>query len=89
MTRRTMAAMLAVVGGIGFSAPALGAEMEKPSFDEADANGDGVVSHEEAKEAGFNKYQVIRQDVDQDGELTKADWKYINMRSNFNLYALE
>ncbi|SDG38820.1 EF hand [Limimonas halophila] len=89
MTRRVMAAMFAVVGGIAFSAPALAADQEKPSFSEADANGDGKVSTEEAKEAGFDKYQIVAQDVNQDGMLTEEDWKYMSYRSNFNLSGID
>jgi len=89
MTRRIIAAMLAVAGGIGFSAPALAADQDKPSFEEVDANGDGKISYDEAKEAGFDKYQIIAQDVNQDGTLTEEDWKFVSTRSNFDLYELD
>lgn len=62
------------------------AQDKKPSFSEADANGDGKVSLKEAKKHGFSKYQFIAQDVNQDGMLTEQDWKYLSTRSNFRLY---
>lgn len=52
---------------------------EPPEFDSADANGDGVVSVEEAVEAGVPEAEAKREDIDGDGELTKADWKFVDM----------
>lgn len=65
------------------------AQNKKPSFSEVDANGDGKVSLEEAKKHGFSKYQFVAQDVNQDGMLTEADWKYLSTRSNFRLYDVQ
>lgn len=65
------------------------AQDKKPSFSEADANGDGNVSLQEAKQHGFSKYQFIAQDVNQDGMLTQEDWKYLSTRSNFRLYDVQ
>jgi hypothetical protein len=65
------------------------AQDKKPSFEEADANGDGKVSLEEAKKHGFSIYQFVAQDVNQDGMLTKEDWTYLSTRSNFDLYDIE
>ena len=62
------------------------AQEQKPSFEKADANGDGKVSLAEAKEHGFSIYQFVAQDVNQDGMLTKQDWTYLSTRSNFDLY---
>lgn len=52
---------------------------ERPSFDEVDANGDGAVSLEEAKQAGVPESEVKREDIDDDGQLSKADWKFVEM----------
>jgi len=80
----SFAAALAMAAGLAITGPALAAE-EKPSFETADANGDGKISLEEAKAQGYDKYQFIAQDVNQDGMLTKQDWRYISRRSNFVL----
>ena len=56
-------------------------EGERPAFDEADANGDGKVSLEEAKQAGVPKAEAKREDIDDDNQLSKADWKFVDMSS--------
>ena len=59
---------------------AVGAESgERPDFAEADANGDGAISLEEARKAGVPKSEAKREDIDNDGKLTKADWKFVDM----------
>jgi len=52
---------------------------DRPSFDKADANGDGAVSIEEAKAVGVPKAEAKREDIDNNGKLTKADWKFVDM----------
>lgn len=52
---------------------------ERPSFGEVDKNGDGKISVEEAKQAGVPESEVKREDIDDDGKLSKADWKFVNM----------
>lgn len=52
---------------------------ERPGFDEADANGDGAVSVEEATAVGVPESEAKREDIDNDGELTKADWQFVDM----------
>ena len=52
---------------------------ERPKFGEADANGDGAISIEEARKAGVPKEEAKREDIDNDGELTKADWRFVDM----------
>lgn len=52
---------------------------ERPSFDKADANGDGAVSMKEAKAVGVPQAEAKREDIDNDGKLTKADWKFVDM----------
>lgn len=87
--RRTMSIAVAALAVVAFAGPAWSAMDEKPSFEEADANGDGKVSQKEAREHGFSIYQFAAQDVDQDGMLTKEDWRYISTRSNFVLYDVQ
>ena len=77
------AAAVALAGVTGSPAQA---QDKKPSFEDADANGDGKVSLEEAKKHGFSIYQFVSQDVNQDGMLTEQDWAYLSTRSNFDLY---
>lgn len=83
----TLAATVAaaLIGGAALAGPAL-AQDQKPSFSEADANGDGTVSMKEARDLGFDRYQFVAQDVNQDGKLTKEDWHYLSTNSNFVLY---
>jgi len=83
---RTIAFITAVLALGAFAGTPAQAQDKKPSFEESDANGDGKVSLEEAKKHGFSIYQFVAQDVNQDGMLTKEDWKYLSTRSNFNLY---
>jgi hypothetical protein len=81
--------MTAVLALGALAAAPVQAQDKKPSFEEADANGDGKVSLEEAKKHGFSIYQFVAQDVNQDGMLTKEDWTYLSTRSNFDLYDIE
>jgi len=79
-------ALMAVIGGIGLSGSADAAnEKPKPTFETADKNGNGSISLKEARDQGYSKYQFFAQDVNQDGSLTKDDWRYISRRSNFIL----
>ena len=41
---------------------------------------------EEAQDLGFDRYQFVAQDVNQDGQLTEEDWHYLSTNSNFVLY---
>jgi len=52
---------------------------QKPTYKQADANGDGVVTIKEAVKAGVPKSEAKREDIDNDGKLTKADWKFVDM----------
>lgn len=47
-----------------------------PSFKEADENGNGKLSLEEAKAVGISKKTFEEEDLDGDGSLTKYDYKY-------------
>lgn len=52
---------------------------ERPSFGEVDQDGDGRISVEEAKQAGVPESEFEREDIDDDGKLTEADWKFVQM----------
>lgn len=75
MTKTTKAALIAVL----FSLPLIAFAAQKPSFSKADANGNGKVSIQEAVKAGVPKDQAKQADIDNDGKLTKTDWKFVNM----------
>lgn len=74
---------IALAAGALLLAPSLGlAESGKgkgdvPEFSKADANGDGAVTIDEAKQAGVSEERAKSQDIDSDGELTKIDWKFL------------
>jgi len=86
---RILSIAIALLAAASFAVPAVSAENDKPSFEEADQDGDGKVSMDEAKQHGFDRYQFVAQDVDQDGMLTEEDWHYLSRRSNFVLYQVE
>lgn len=77
MMRKT-ATLLASAALAAVPAMAVGAE-ERPSFADVDANGDGKISVSEAVDAGVPKQEAKREDIDNDGKLTKADWKFVDM----------
>ncbi|GEM_PF-1905572 len=52
---------------------------DRPGFDKADSDGDGRITVEEATDAGIPEAEAKREDIDNDGELTKADWKFVDM----------
>jgi hypothetical protein len=52
---------------------------ERPAFSDADSNGDGTITIEEATSVGVPEKEAKREDIDNDGELTKADWKFVDM----------
>lgn len=52
---------------------------EKPAFSEVDENGDGKVSVEQAVEAGIPEAEAKKEDIDDDGTLTKKDWEYAEL----------
>ncbi len=52
---------------------------DRPGFDKADSDGDGRITVEEATDAGVPEAEAKREDIDNDGELTKADWKFVDM----------
>lgn len=55
---------------------------DKPSFKEADADGNGKVSVQEAKKAGVPKDEAKSNDLDDDGKLTKNDWEFVDMQES-------
>lgn len=79
MTKTSMAAVIAAAM-ISFPLIAGAAEGDdRPGFDKADSDGDGRITVEEATEAGVPEAEAKREDIDNDGELTKADWKFVDM----------
>lgn len=52
---------------------------QTPSFEQADADGSGMVSVEEAVEVGVPEAEARREDIDGDGELSVADWKFVDL----------
>ena len=72
---------IAIAAGALVLAPTLGlaesGQGDVPDFGEADANGDGAVTIDEAKKAGVSAERAKSQDIDSDGELTKIDWKFL------------
>lgn len=79
MAKASMAAVLAAAL-VSFPLIAGAAEEEeRPGFKDADSNGDGRITVEEATDVGVPKAEAKREDIDNDGELTKADWKFVDM----------
>lgn len=79
MTKTSTAAVLAAAL---FSLPLIAGAAEgddRPGFDKADSDGDGRITVEEATDAGVPEAEAKREDIDNDGELTKADWKFVDM----------
>ncbi|MDZ7748556.1 MAG: hypothetical protein U5K43_06690 [Halofilum sp. (in: g-proteobacteria)] len=62
--------------------PDVPASDERPDYKEADANGDGQVSVSEATDVGVPKSEAKREDIDNDGKLTQADWKFVDMNGS-------
>jgi len=75
MTKMTKSAFIAIL----FALPLVAFAAQKPSFSKADANGNGKVSIQEAMKVGVPKDQAKQADIDNDGKLTKTDWKFVNM----------
>lgn len=64
------------------SSPVIGSAAEgeeRPGFNEADGNGDGRITVEEAIGLGVPEAEAKREDIDNDGKLTRADWKFVDM----------
>jgi len=76
MLRYTLTLTAALMLGSG---SVLGAD--KPDFEQADRNGDRRVSIEEATEAGIPKEEALFNDIDDDGKLTKVDWKFVDLET--------
>lgn len=52
---------------------------QPPSFEQADTDGSGMISIEEAVAAGVPEEEARREDIDGDGELSVADWKFVDL----------
>lgn len=72
-----LATAVAVATGPVLSGTVVATDKPKPAFDEVDADDNGKITIEEAAEAGVAKEEARRQDLDDDGTLTKNDWKYV------------
>lgn len=68
----TLSAMLLVFSGSALA-------VEKPTFKEADQNGDNMVSIQEAVKAGVPRDEAKFNDLDGDGKLAKSDWRFVDM----------
>lgn len=68
-----------VTAGLVLLGPAQAAD--KPSFKKADQDGSGKVSIQEAKKAGAPEKEAKQEDLDNDGKLTKDDWKFVDFGS--------
>ncbi|MBK1725890.1 EF-hand domain-containing protein [Halorhodospira neutriphila] len=71
-TTASSALFLFLVGG------GLHAE-EKPAFNKVDSDGDGSVSVEEAVDAGIPESVAKREDIDNNGKLSRKDWEYVTL----------
>lgn len=52
---------------------------DKPKFSEVDTNGDGKVTISEATQAGVPKEEAKREDIDNNKQLSKTDWDFVDM----------
>ena len=76
-TKRTVRMLMT----LALAAPlaAFAAAEDKPAFEAADADGNGRVAVSEAVAAGVPKNEAEREDIDDDGQLTGTDWRFIDM----------
>lgn len=59
--------------------PLVGQTATKPSYDKADQNGDGTVTVQEAKKVGVSVEEAKDEDLDDNGKLTKTDWRFVDL----------
>lgn len=79
MPKTSTAAVLAAVL-VSFSLIASAADgEERPGFKKADSDGDGRITVQEAVDLGVPEAEARREDIDSDGKLTRADWKFVDM----------
>ncbi len=74
LSRILAAALLGLPMALAASEPP-----QPPGFEQADADGDGMVSIEEAVAAGVAEAEARREDINGDGELSVADWKFVDL----------
>lgn len=65
-----------LLAGFGFSAVALGQGQDLPSFEEVDANRDGVITAEEAAAIEGLDFRVA--DVNQDGVIDRVEYRALS-----------
>lgn len=75
MTRLSRTALIAMLLGL----PVAGFAADKPPFKEADSDGSGKVSMQEAKNAGIPAEEAKKVDINDDGKLTKNDWHFADV----------
>lgn len=72
----------ALIAMLALAAPAVAAEGggqedgKLPSFKKADQDGNGSLNMQEAQKVGVSKKEFKEEDLDNDGKLTKYDYKY-------------
>lgn len=74
-----MSRIKSLLTALALTAPltAMADSSEKPEFSEVDSDGDGAITIEEAVDAGAPEEQAKNQDLDDDGELSESDWKFV------------
>lgn len=76
--QRVTAMVLCLMASTALAAQEEGSENggSLPPFKKADANGDGQLTFEEVKDLGIKKKTFKEEDLDNDGKLSKYDYKY-------------
>ena len=68
--------MLGSTGALAAPEEGDGGQKELPGFKEADKNGDQSLTFKEVKDLGVSKDKFKEEDLDNDGKLSKYDYKY-------------
>lgn len=92
--RHAIAPAVTLVAALGFATPGFAGSddqeekqsgsassaAEKPSYKEADQNGDGKVTLSEAKAVGVREKSAKMADIDDNKSLTKNDWQFVDLQ---------
>ena len=76
VTRALLVALMLGMSSIAVATSESGKSDQMPKFSEVDQNGNSKLSFQEAKAAGIDKETFNEEDLDEDGKLTKYDYKY-------------